>query len=230
MCLLIEDGEKMADDKCLTNDELNLFLNDEMSSEKRVASDKHLSLCASCCHRLAQAYKFAKPEPELIRAPHRLTARVLREPQRRLTRLFNWLFDFRWQAVATAAVLIITSSLAFFIWRDANSRRIPITDPLRETTPLVVAPRLIAPENETEISITQAEFRWSKVEGVSRYNFTVLDQRGNIVLQTSTMEERLSLSSSSVRLESGKPYFWHVTSQMPDGTEADSETRKFVLK
>jgi hypothetical protein len=220
----------MVNDKCLTTDELNLFLNDEMSSEKRAKSDTHLSLCASCCHRLAQIYKESQPEPELIRAPRRLTARVLREPQPRLTRLFAWLFDFRWQTVAaTVAVLIITSSVVFIIWPDANNTRTPITDPLREAAPLTIAPRLIAPENEAEINIAQAEFRWAKVEGISRYNFTLLDQRGNIVLQTSTSEERLSLSSSSVSLESGKPYFWHVTTQMNDGTEADSETRKIVF-
>ena len=222
----------MVNDKCLTNDELNLFLNDEMSSEKKAESDKHLSLCSLCCHRLAQAYKLAKPEPGLIRAPRRLTARVLRrEPQPRLTRLLAWLFDFRWQtAAATAAALIITSSVAFFIWRNANNtHKPPITDPLRETAPLVVAPRLIAPENEAEVNITQTEFRWTKVEGISRYIFTLLDQRGNIVFQTSTTEERLSVSSLSVRLEPSKTYFWRVTTQMPDSTEADSETRKIVF-
>jgi hypothetical protein len=97
---------------------------------------------------------------------------------------------------------------------------------LRQTAPLAEAPRLLAPANGAEINAAPLEFRWAKAEGVSRYNFTLLDERGNIVAQTATEEERFALSAPAA----GAVYFWQVSALRPDGTESESEIRKFVVR
>lgn len=227
---MIKMMEKVETQECLSDDELNLFLSDKLSQEKKSVCNLHLSFCQACCHRLAATYKMNQPEPELIHAPRRLTTRVLRKPQPRFAYLFNWLFDFRWQAVATFAVLLLISSPAFFIWRNASREIQWMTDPLRQDTMLLTAPQLIAPKHGVQTDITQTEFRWSKVEGINSYNFVILDQRGSIVFQTFTKEERLSGNNFSKNLKQDETYFWYVATQLPDGTGADSEIRMFVLK
>jgi hypothetical protein len=210
----------MPTDECFSDDELNLFLRGGTTP----AGELHLSECAACCQRLAQAYRLARPEPELMRVPRRLKARVLRQPRRVLWRA--WLYDFRRQMAAMATAVLLVTGVVFLWSRGGETRRPPLTDPLRQTAPLAEAPRLLAPVNGAEINAAPLEFRWAKAEGVSRYNFTLLDERGNIVAQTPTTEERFSFSA----LPAGAAYFWQVTALRPDGTESESEIRKFVVR
>lgn len=218
---------------CFTKDELFHFLKDKLSDEKKEKVESHLRECQVCRHQLTLAYKRTLlPEPTLlIRAPRRLVTSVLRKPQSRFSRLFDWLFDYRKQVTATLAVFLIVSVTTIFFLSDSNRIRKPLaSDPLRETKPISVAPQLLSPENDVQLNLENAVFRWSKVENISRYNFVFLDQRGNIILKTFTTQEKLTLSDVSVQLEKGKVYFWYIAAQLNDGTEADSEIRKFTFK
>lgn len=221
----------MSAKNCITSDELFHFLKDKLSAEKKEMVESHLRECQPCRHQLTLAYKRSLPEPVLIRAPRRLVTSVLRQPQSRFSRLFDWLFDYRKQVAATLAVVLIASVTTVIFLSNSNSIKTPLTsDPLRETKQISVAPQLLSPENDVQLNIENAVFRWSKVENISRYNFIFLDQRGNIILKSSITQEKLILSDLSVQLEKDKIYFWYIAAQLNDGTEADSEIRKFTFK
>jgi hypothetical protein len=133
-------------------------------------------------------------------------------------------------AAAVAAVLVTAGVMSYLLLSESQrGHQLPPVDVLRQETEVSPAPQLLAPGSDAVIASDQIEFRWSHVPDASSYIFILLDEKGDIVFQTSTTEEHLTLNVSPVRFERGKPYFWYVEARLPDGTTVDSEIRKFVL-
>jgi len=127
-------------------------------------------------------------------------------------------------------MLVAVGVTSFFYLNEPRSgRHLPTAEPLRQEAGISPAPQLLAPGSDAVIASDQIEFRWSHVPDASSYSFILLDEKGEIVFQTSTAEEHLTLSVSPVRLECGKPYFWYVEARLPDGTTVDSEIHQLVL-
>lgn len=222
--------EGIKKEECLTNEEVKLFLQDDISEAEKEKFDVHLSLCDLCCHRVATEFKAVRPEPELLRVPDYLKEQVKHQPVEKPIGFFDWVYAYRGQfAAAFGVVLIATFGIFYFIQSDGN-KFAPTENPLREDASLSTAPRLLSPEKDVQITKENSDFSWSKVQGISRYRFFILDKLGNVVFQKGVQGENFSLGKSEESLRSGEIYFWYVSAQMPDGTETDSEIRKFSMR
>lgn len=213
---------------------MRLLLRDELPASEKAETDLHLGLCRSCCRRLAAEFRAAEgTEPELLRAPDHLKARVMRGRERPAPRLWQLLSDFRTQAAAAGGlVLILIAVLALFpvFQPDTPEKPDRIDNPLRENLSLSNAPRLLSPETNAPVDVSSPlEFRWSKIDGAIRYQIFILDKKGAVLLQKEVENERFSPAGSEFRRAAGETYFWYVSAQMPDGAQADSEIGKFSV-
>lgn len=217
--------------ECPTNDRLTAFLAGRDSPGEREGIEFHLSQCRACRHRLVSLYEASQTESVIVRAPGWLKASARRIPKKRRVIIPSLILGFRRQVAAALAVtaLVAVGASLFFLSESRRGHQLPTAEALRQEAQTVPAPRLLAPGAEAVITSDRIEFRWSQVPSASRYTFTLLDGKGDIVFQTSTVDKRLILSMSAVHVERGKPYFWYIGVRLPDGTTVDSEIRKFVL-
>jgi hypothetical protein len=217
--------------ECLTSDALNVFLAGQFSTGQREGIELHLSRCRACRQRLVNLYEDSKAEAVSVYAPRWLKASVLRIPKNRRVTIPMLILGFRRHVAAAVAAVLVTAGVMSYLLLSESQRghQLPPVDVLRQETEVSPAPQLLAPGSDAVIASDQIEFRWSHVPDASSYIFILLDEKGDIVFQTSTTEEHLTLNVSPVRFERGKPYFWYVEARLPDGTTVDSEIRKFVL-
>jgi hypothetical protein len=202
-----------------------------MSGGERAEIESHLSACRQCRHRLAAQYQESKDEAVLLQTPRRLKARALAIPQKGRAASPALIFGLRRPlAVASAALVVaIAAGLAFFISMNDAARQQAPPDVLRQEDRAGVAPRLLAPPADAVIASDEIEFRWSRVEGAGSYRLALLDEKGDILFQSSTEQEHLVLKATDARLEPGKSYFWYVAAESPFGTTMDSGMAKFTL-
>jgi hypothetical protein len=167
-----------------------------------------------------------------IRAPESLRARALAIPHNKKDSKRRFGFGLPRTALAgisVIAVVVISLTVLFFARSQQSS---PFTDGevLREETGALASPTLLSPGPGEGVDSEQLEFRWSESPGVEGYQFTLLDEKGDILYHTSTDKTRLEVPPSAVRLERGRTYFWYVTAKSPARVSADSEMGKFELK
>jgi hypothetical protein len=220
----------MQRSECLTSDQLNIFLAGQGSPGERGEVEFHLNQCRTCRQQLVSLYETPKTDTVSVRAPGWLKRRAQRIPQHRQGLLPFWILKARRQVAAALAAGLVVGLTSVLLWRESRpGDRPPTVETLRREAEMLPAPQLLAPGAGSVLVSDQIEFRWSPVSNIRRYTFTLLDEKGDIIFQTTTTEERLTISRSSIRVENGKTYFWYVGANLPDGTTVDSEMRKLVL-
>ncbi len=215
--------------ECITDDDLELFLSDRLPGVQRDQLESHLSDCRACRRRLVNQHLGSRSEEIAVPAPDWLKSRVSQIPQQGRVRVpvsaGRWRRQF-----AVAATIVLALSVGFFLMRDRFVVKQPSeADVLRQETGSSPVPQLFAPKGGAQVQSNDVEFRWSEVYGAERYALTLLNEKGDIVFETSTVENRLSLSAAAARLEPGKTYFWYVRARLSNGTAADSAIGKFGL-
>lgn len=65
---------------------------------------------------------------------------------------------------------------------------------------------------------TRPRFRWSAVEGVGPYQFSLMDGSGHVLFATRTGANEIELPATLV-LEEGRPYMWEVRARRANGLE-----------
>lgn len=219
--------------ECLTDDEVNGFLTGRTAGGARDEAELHLGGCRACRRRLATAYGASRTQVVHTRAPRWLLARVLGAREGGRAPFWTALPLYRRQLVAgLAAVLAVAFGVTTFLATRSEPRdapRVAPSDPLRHGERASAAPRLLAPANGAVVDSDRVELEWSESESATSYAVTLLDEKGDIVFETSTTARALTLSAAEARLERGRSYFWYASAKLPGGTAADSEVGRFSL-
>ncbi len=114
--------------------ELSSYLDNEVSSNKRVKIEKHLKGCTNCSHRFEQLKKIhTLTEKALFRQPkkgfyERLSPRLEQGEKRTglKEKLFEWRYNWRLslspvgKMAVTISVLAIVSLSFLYIWRSVS--------------------------------------------------------------------------------------------------------------
>lgn len=220
----------MSQPDCLTNEDLSLFLSGQLADGRRDEVEHHLGGCRTCRHLLMIAYEDSQPEMATRRIPRWLKARALKLPATPNLKPPSLVFGLRLQvAGAIAAILIAALGITLFLFRNDAQGVLAPAEVFRQHEAVRAAPRLLAPAANEAINSDEIEFRWSEVSGATGYSFTLLNEKGDILLQSSMSDARVYLKPRDVQLERGKAYFWYVAAKSIDGTAMDSEIGKFVL-
>ena len=220
----------MTQNECPEKKDLNLFLSDQLSGARREEVEFHLSRCSVCRQKLIQLFESAQPESTALPVPGRLKARVLRIPDQSGFPVRSFLFDFRRRiavVLATGALAAIGLAAYLLLSESLGVRPVPQTDVFRNENASLANPILLAPKKDTNLSGTVIEFKWSKVAEAESYVFTLLDEKGNILSQTSTKETRLTLQTFGVPIQANKQYFWFIRANSSRGTQTDSQIASF---
>jgi hypothetical protein len=212
-------------------DELDLFLSGKLSGGARAEIETHLSACRECRRRLVAQYQESKAEVGLVQAPRWLKRRAFAIPRKGRAASPAWVLGLgRPYSVAVAALVVaVAGGLAVFLYTTDATRRQAPPDVLRQDNRPITTPQLLAPSADAVIASNQIEFRWSRVEGARGYRLTLMNEKGDILFQSSSEQEHLVLKAMDARLERGKPYFWYVTAESPLATTLDSGMGKFTL-
>jgi hypothetical protein len=217
--------------ECLAEKELGNFLSGRATSLERRDIEIHLGACRACRHNLATLYIASRHDDSTFRAPARLKARALKIPYRERVEAPGIIFGLRRQiAVAIMAVVLVTggATLYFLIANRQPVSGLSSGNLLRQGESARAAPQLIAPASGATIDSDQIEFRWSEAQGAESYLFFMLDEKGNIIFQSSTSESRLIFRTREARIERGRTYFWYVTAKSADGSTLDSDFGSFI--
>ncbi len=120
---------------------------------------------------------------------------------------------YRWTGFA---MIIIAAGLVLF--KPYQNQESPL---ITRESKLENQIQLIVPQNRTTVfNITDLEFKWSEIENITSYNFTLLDSDGTIIWEQKTDQTILKLPQK-VKLEPAQTYFWQI--------EAVFDFNKFIL-
>lgn len=198
---------------------------DSMSADERLIAESHLVSCGRCRQQLISLFDAAR-EADVEPAPDFLKRRALRlAPEREKRSLFVLFRPFA--PVALAAVIVVAVGVSFFMYRGRT--RTSTTD-LRRSDPTTAGISLSNPPHGSTLESGAIEFRWEDSTLNARYEFTLTDEKGDIVVQERDAKSPLRPDTGALRLSPQRKYYWSVTAQLPDGTRRESPIASFTIK
>lgn len=202
------------------------FLDGSISVADRASAESHLGHCRVCRERLIACLDNTNEREVFEPAPRSLKKTAIRStsPQPR-TNFMNTVRSY--VPMALAATIVLAVGISFFLYRTADQTQ-PIGD-LRQSGNATGELSLESPPNGAAVNPGKLEFRWSDAGAALRYEFTLTDEKGDIVVHEKPASNFLSLDSSP-RLSSSRKYYWSVLVRFPDGTTRESSVAGFVLK
>jgi hypothetical protein len=150
----------------------------------------------------------------------RLEIVAVRRLLRRRTRRFAWL------AVAGLGVAAALLLVLFRPSEQDGSRKPPLRG---GDASVVEAPVAIDPPANAMISTESIRFTWRGSGAAVSYRLTLTDERGDVVWSTQTTDTAVVISRS-VRLGSGRVYYWYVDALLPDGRSTTTGVHRFDVR
>jgi len=201
------------------------FLDGTISAEDRPVAESHLARCRHCRERLIALYDNAEEARFQETAPPALTHRVTKAP-------VHWLHALRpYVPLALAASVVIAVGFSIFVYRDTRSTsKPPQTDDLRRSNGATNDLPLASPPNGAHLHPGPVEFRWTDAGNGARYEFTVTDERGDIIVQEKLTTTSLVIDIAKLQLSSRQHYYWSVSARLPDGASRTSVIAGFTLR
>lgn len=220
----------MNKENCLTTEIKHAYLFDKLSTDERETAEAHLAACRLCRHQLTVMFE---DKQEVLSIPDLLKQKAKQIPAQEIKErqnLFTSLSAYFRQPVAVAAsivLLIVVSSITFFVLREKSPAQNSNEEKLRQGNTSANKPQILSPAINAQITSDQIEFRWEKVINALSYTLIVTDEKGDIIFQQKTTQENFTLNLSTLNLTKDKTYFWFVKTKLADGTAIDSDTAKF---
>lgn len=204
------------------------FLDGSIAQEQRAAAESHLVRCRLCRERLIALSDAGRENALLEEAPTSLRRRaeelVIRTPAS--PSLFGSLRPY--VPLALAAAIVLAVGLSLVVYRRQTERQ--PTSELRQSDLATVAFSLSSPGDGAVMEPGQLEFRWGSAGPGARYEFTITDEKGDIVFYEKPVNTLLTLDSKALKLSSQKKYYWTVSARLPDGTKRESRVAGFTVK
>jgi hypothetical protein len=197
-------------DKCLSPTTLLDYLENKTGKKEIRQIQNHLTDCSTCLDELVQFQNFlneieetkqeTRPEPETSAVIYRLP-RIARE-------LLS--YGYRWRIAAIAVVILIISTLIF---TTANVQKIITRD--QDNSVSAHGIDSLYPEENAEIHDMDINFRWRGPQDVAYYTFILLDDEGEIVLESQIKPSEIKIPDS-ITFTIQKNYFWQVSAHLND--------------
>jgi hypothetical protein len=207
------------------------FLAGVMAPADRSAAEGHLARCRFCRDRLVALNDEASEAAVQESAPSALTSRVTRQaPAGMKSRpVINVLR--RYAPLALAATIAIAAGLSVFVyWNKQSFPDTPRISNIRQSNGASRELALVNPANGAELSVGKLGFRWSEAGEGARYEFSLTDEKGDIIHQEKVTTNSLVLDSSALRLSTQKKYYWSIVARLADGTSRESGIAGFTLR
>jgi hypothetical protein len=203
------------------------FLDGSIAQEDRAASESHLVRCRLCREQLIALSDTAREETLSEPAPDSLKNRAisLAPPKSRPSFIGSWR---PYVPLALAAAIVLAVGLSVVVYR--NKTKPPPAFELRQSDRATIALSLSSPTDGAVMEPGQLEFRWGDCGPGARYEFTITDEKGDIVFQEKPANNFLTLDSRALKLSSQRKYYWTVSARLPDGTKRESAVAGFTLK
>lgn len=204
------------------------FLDASIAQEDRAASESHLVRCRLCREQLIALADTAREETFSEPAPDSLRNRALSlAPVKSVSPSF--IASWRpYVPLALAAAIVLAVGLSVVVYR--NKTKPPPAFELRQSDRATIALSLSSPTDGAVMEPGQLEFRWGDCGPGARYEFTITDEKGDIVFQDKPANNFLALDSKAIKLSSQRKYYWTVSARLPDGTKRESAVAGFTLK
>jgi hypothetical protein len=194
--------------------------------DERHKAENHLARCQRCRQRLISFYDSAR-ETRFEPAPDFLRTRALKmAPEKE-----KWSFfaSFRLFApVAVAVALLLVVGVSFMILRDRNATT-PTSD-LRQSNGTSNQVNITNPPNGSQLESGAVDFRWEVLMSDARYEFTLTDEKGDIIFHQRNAKAPLRVDTAALKLSPQQKYYWSVTATLPDGTRRESPISSFTIK
>ncbi len=208
----------------VTDDNILLYLEDELSQLDRVQLEAHVGRCNDCATQFAALARL--PDALKRNVPVQLSNEVLkraigivggRESGSRWTfRFFNSPLRLAFAGVSVLAVALTTYLL------------IPRPEPLQFRSTDATTPMLsLFPLDGATVRAKSPVFQWSAVVRSSAYKFSLMDENGVSVWNWDIRDTSLVLPSTVVLIP-GKTYLWRVESFLADKTLERSALHVFT--
>jgi hypothetical protein len=215
----------MQSNQCPDSVNRQSFLGGTMSPSDRTAVESHLAACRDCRERLIALYdnendaRFSENPPSSLK--------------RRVTNTSGPSIPFvrRHLPLALAATLVVAIGLSFFALRNirSTSEAPPVSDTRRSNAP-TSGLMLTSPPSGAQLNAGKVEFRWTDASNSGRYEFTLTDEKGDVIAQEKPTTSSLLVDTVKLRLSSQRNYYWSVSAKLPDGTSRESEVGNFTLR
>ncbi len=199
-----------------------------MAAADRETAESHLVSCRLCRTRLIALFDEAGERSLAETVPVALKNRAVQSAP--VDRPAKSVFDsFRpYVPVALAATIVLAVGLSVLVYRNQTTTQ--RTTEFRQTDRSTGEISLTNPPNGAALTSGQLEFRWGAVGADARYEFTVTDEKGDLMLQEKPPSNFLTLDTVAARLSPGQRYYWSVTARLPDGTRRESPIAGFTVK
>lgn len=217
---------------CPTEESLQRFLSGETLGNERDTIELHLADCGDCRNNLALMFS-EKNESKNFAAPDSLKEKVKNLPEKPKANSasffsLEWLKINRWQVGFATTLLVCFGLFGIYVWQNRQQNN--LVDVLRNGSGNRNSVQLLVPENEANILAEKIEFRWSEMPNAKNYTLILSDEKGDIIKEIPSEKSNLETTVSALGLATEKRYFWHVQTKFADGTTAESENRKFLVK
>jgi hypothetical protein len=130
--------------------------------------------------------------------------------------------------LGAAAAIILAVTLTVFV-RPDTSRPPQVTD-LRQAGGVSSEIVLDSPANRAELVQGSIEFRWSVTTPGAKYEFTLTDEKGDILSQQKLQTNTLTIDTIALKLSPGRRYYWSTKALMPTGATQESGIASFTLR
>jgi putative zinc finger protein len=122
---------------------------------------------------------------------------------------------WRWSA---AAALAAAAVLLLVVGRPGGPHA-PTGSSTRSGHTESLAPAILAPVDGATMPGSTARFVWHSVSGAAAYRLTLTDERGDVVWTTESTDTGAA-PPPTIRLSSGRTYYWSVDVLLRDGRSA----------
>ncbi len=208
------------------------FLGGTLSTGEREIAASHLTECRACRRRVVALHESAVDERDIHRAPDGLKRRVRDLPITRPGMFARALASLRRPApLAFAATVLIVAGLSILVYRNRQlTSETPRVSDLRRSSGPTSELALASPPNGAQLNRGPVEFRWTDAGNSATYQFTLTDDKGDIVVQEKPTATSLVIDTAKLRLSPKRNYYWSVSAILPNGARRESGIAGFTLK
>ena len=207
------------------------FLEGVMPGPDRSAAESHLARCRLCRERLIALYDEANEATVQQSAPATLKSSAIPSSRQRPSAIHLMNLVRPYVPLALAATIVLGVGLSIFVYQKQKSiSEQSGTTGLRQSQNATRELALVNPANGAELSSGKLEFRWSEAGAGARYEFTLTNEKGDIIHQEKLTTNTLLLDSSALRLSAQNKYYWSVIARQADGTSRESGIARFTLR
>ncbi len=217
--------QSSADSQCYDDSDLLGFLEATHTKKSREAFYVHLMECQKCMDRLISLERVFNElrQENLLISDYKVIDKIAEFISTVRFKLEKKLKD-SWAipkpfrpvyGVVVSFLVLFISVTAFLIIDTFDETKIITRDNQFEDIQTEI--RIISPIDNSKLNIKKHEFQWKGSDKIILYNFFLLDNRGNIIWETSINNNKIMLPEK-IRLNNNHLYFWQIESIFEDGT------------